>query len=362
VTDAVIVGAGIVGAACADALADEGLSVTVVDSGIPGGGTTAGGMGHLTVMDDSEAQFALTRYSVDLWRSMDLPPRAEFLPCGTLWVAADDEEMAEVRRKQAFLSSRVVASEVLDSRALAEAEPNLRRGLAGALFVPCDAILYQPLTTRHLLRRAKFVSGEAIRLRDDGVDLRDGSRLSAAVTVNAAGVGAPKLTAGLDIQPRKGHLLITDRYPGFVRHALVELGYLKNAHASRADSVAFNVQPRVTGQVLIGSSRQLGATSPDIEPRMLGWMLQRAASYLPDAPRLNGIRTWTGLRPCTPDNLPYIGLVPGTRSTYVAAGHEGLGITSATGTAKLIASLATGRKPPIPVEPYALSREMVEHV
>src|SRR5215813_4598131 len=95
--DAVIIGAGIVGTATAAALAEDGLRVTVVESSAVGGGATAAGMGHIVVMDDSEAQFALTRYSRDLWNTAVTPSQVEFERCGTLWVAADEEEMAEVR-------------------------------------------------------------------------------------------------------------------------------------------------------------------------------------------------------------------------------------------------------------------------
>src|ERR671931_1666644 len=92
--DAVVVGAGIVGTACAKELADAGLRVAICEqNGYTGGSATAAGMGHLAVMDDSEAQFALTSYSQALWRelSRELPPEAEYLPCGALWIAADDE-------------------------------------------------------------------------------------------------------------------------------------------------------------------------------------------------------------------------------------------------------------------------------
>ena len=68
--------------------------------------------------------------------------------------------------------------------------------------------------------------------------------------------------------------MITDRYPGFVHHQLVELGYLKSAHSVTADSVAFNVQPRQTGQILIGSSRQYGNEDSAVDQAMLTAMLQ----------------------------------------------------------------------------------------
>ena len=95
--------------------------------------------------------------------------------------------------------------------------------------------------------------------------MTDGSEIYTEIIVNAAGACAAELTPGLEIKKRKGHLVITDRYPGFVRHQLVELGYLKSAHSMSSDSVAFNVQPRRTGQVLIGSSRQYGAEHKEVD-------------------------------------------------------------------------------------------------
>src|SRR5919106_4747696 len=123
--DVVIIGGGIVGAACAAECAAEGLRVAIVEAKMIGGGATAAGMGHLVVMDDSEAQFALTRYSQLLWNEIkdDLPREVEHDACGTIWIAADDDEMAEARRKATFYSERGVAVEILDAQSLAEAEP-----------------------------------------------------------------------------------------------------------------------------------------------------------------------------------------------------------------------------------------------
>src|SRR5207237_3120005 len=113
------------------------------------------------------------------------------------------------------------------------------------------------------------------------VRLADGTELSASVLVNAAGASSPALTPGIEVRKRKGHLVITDRYPGLVRHQLVELGYLKSAHSVTADSIAFNVQPRRTGQLLIGSSRQYGPEHKEVDPHVLGRMLERAQHHLP---------------------------------------------------------------------------------
>src|SRR5437868_5845383 len=153
--DVVIVGAGIIGAACARALAKEGLSVIVVESR----GVCAG--------------------------------------------------------------------------ASAAAEPNLRRGLAGGLLVSGDCVIFPPPAARWMLEQsgARLVIGEAVSIGDGGVLLRDRSRFEGRFVVNAAGIGAAALSAGIEVRARKGHLALTESRPGFLRHELVELGYLKSAHA-----------------------------------------------------------------------------------------------------------------------------------
>jgi D-hydroxyproline dehydrogenase subunit beta len=325
--DAVIVGAGIVGAACADEFARRDMRVAIVDRDVVGSGATAAGMGHIVVMDDSDAQFALTRYSQKLWHELrpSLPRDVEYEQCGTIWVAAEEEEMAEVCRKQMYCAARAVPAEVLDAKSLKELEPNLRDGMAGGLLVPEDGVLYPPCAARFLVERAQrrgarlVLGASATQIGKGRVGLSDGSELRAEILVNAAGSWAPELTPGIEVKKRKGHLLITDRYQGFLRHQLVELGYLKSAHSVSSDSVAFNVQPRQTGQVLIGSSRQYGTEHKDVDHEILARMLQRAQEYMPALGVMSAVRAWTGFRAATPDKLPLIGPSWGDKSiTWLA--------------------------------------------
>jgi len=363
--DVVIVGAGIVGSALALECARAGLRVLVLDSSCIGGGATAAGMGQIVVMDDSEAEFALTHYSQQLWDEIapELPADVEFSRPGTLWVAVDEEEMAEVHRKQRYHSERGVAVEVLDGKQVAQAEPNLRPSLAGALRVPGDSVIYPPCAANFFLEQARLRSAVVRErtpvqsLTGQGVRLRDGSTLAAGVVVNATGSWAAELTAGVDVRPRKGHLVITDRYPGFVCHQVAELGYLKSAHSLDADSVAFNVQPRRSGQVLIGSSRQFGKSDPAVEPAMLSRMLCRAQEYMPNLARLSALRVWTGFRAATPDSQPLVGPSPTEPGLWLATGHEGLGITTSLATARLLVDQLLKRKPAIPWEPYLPGRK-----
>jgi glycine/D-amino acid oxidase-like deaminating enzyme len=150
-------------------------------------------------------------------------------------------------------------------------------------------------------------------------------------------------------------LAITDRYPGFLHHQIVELGYLKSAHSISGDSVAFNVQPRITGQILIGSSRQFDSNST-VDFPILSRMLERAAAYMPGLENCSIIRTWTGFRAATPDKLPLIGPWPEDETIFLATGHEGLGITTSLATADLLCAYFDGRVPVIPIEPYLPER------
>ena len=362
-TDAIVVGAGIIGAACALALAVDGWRVTVLDAEFPSAGTTSVGMGHVVVMDDSPEQLALTAYSSRLWRELapDLDARSEVDVCGTLWVAADGEQLAAVGAKQEVYRSAGVATELLDERALAAAEPNLRPGLAGALRVPGDSVVYPPGVTRRLIDLAR-THGAVVRERTraraivaNGVACDD-ETLHADVVVNAAGPSAAALVPRLPIVPRKGHLAITDRYPGFCRHQLVELGYLASAHVMTTESVAFNLQPRSTGQVLVGSSRELAGWDASLNHDILARMLRRAVDFVPRLRDLSIVRCWTGFRPATPDKLPLIGRWDPVPGLYVAAGHEGLGITTSLATARLLADAIAGRPSAIDRAPFAPGR------
>ena len=363
--DAIVVGAGIVGAACAYYLSRNGVRVTVLDAAFAGGGTTAAGMGHIVVMDDSDAQFALTSWSQRLLDALlpALPPAAEFERCGTLWVAEDEPQLESARTKLAFYAGRGVRAELLDAGGIARAEPMLRPGLAGGLRVPNDGVVYPPAVARWLLEEAVRAGAtvtegvEVLAIEGRAVTTSAG-RLDTGLVINAAGAAASKLTPGLPIVPRKGHLVITERVPGFGRHQVVELGYLQSAHTMTAASVAFNVQPRATGQLLIGSSRELVGWDASVNRKVLSRMLARAVAFMPGLARLPVVRTWTGFRPATPDKLPLIGAWPAVQGLWIAAGHEGLGITTALGTGSMLTDLILGKTPGIDPAPFAPGRAM----
>ncbi|GAK26029.1 NAD(P)/FAD-dependent oxidoreductase [Serratia liquefaciens] len=358
--EAIVVGAGIIGAACAWRLAQQGLQVLLVDN--QRAGATAAGMGHLVCMDDNPAELALSAYSLQLWRSLvaRMPENCAWRGCGTLWLAERDDEMAIAEAKLQRMAEYGVTGEMQSAAQVAGLEPMLRTGLAGGLRVPGDGIVYAPNVARWLVSDAgsaiRVMIGEACALEDRGVVLASGERLTAPVVVLACGLQANGLLEQPLLRAKKGQLAITDRYPQRIHHQLVELGYGASAHASDGTSVAFNVQARPTGQLLIGSSRQFDAPDSDIDLPLLAAMLARANAFLPTLAQMNVIRCWTGQRAASADGLPLLGPHPQHRWLWLALGHEGLGVTTALGSAELIAAQILHHRPAIDDTPYLAAR------
>ena len=365
--DVAIVGGGIVGCACARAASRAGLRVAVFEGQRIGAGATAAAMGHLVTIDDDAAEFALARLSMRLWREWAGWHAIERRNTGTLWLAETAAQRDAAHAKLARLRAAGLSAEWLEPDVLHAAEPRLARDLAGALRVGGDEVAYGPEMAARLAADVRAAGGRVhemapvAALRGDGLLLADGSRVSAGHVLLAAGCDSVRLWPGespLRLRPRKGQLAITDRYPGYLRHALVELGYIAAAHGDADESVAFNAQPRASGQVLLGSSRSFADTRPDVDAALLARMVRRAQRFLPDIGGLQMLRCWAGFRPATPDGRPVIGRIPGSAlgNQWVATGHEGLGLTTATGTASVWLDLLLGRTPAIDPAPYSPER------
>lgn len=356
--DAVVIGAGIVGAACANELGQAGLRVAVVEECGIGTGATNAGMGHLVVLDASPAQFALSRYSLELWRDLAnrMPPECGYWRCGTLWVAADQDELQTAREKCENYQRGGVPAELLDGRQVAAAEPNLRAGLAGGLLIPEDAAVHPASAARFLFQESKadLIAHRAVDL-GEGVRLDDDSRVFAGTIINATGTAAARLTPGLALRPRKGQILAVDPGPDFARHQVVELGYVKSTQAAHHDSIAFNVRQDRNGELLIGSSRQF-EEDPQVDPAILNRLLARAIEFMPALAAARQLRSWAGFRASTPDGLPLIGRYPALEHVYLATGHEGLGATTSLATARLLVDEILGRKPLIDPAAYHPAR------
>jgi glycine/D-amino acid oxidase-like deaminating enzyme len=359
--DILILGAGIVGCACACEFAEAGLRVGLIEPNAVAGAATGAAMGHIVVLDDSPAQLALTAYARSLWIALQpqMPESVEARNPGTLWIAEGAEEMATLPKRQRAYGAVGVAAEVLDAQTLAEAEPHLRQGLAGALLVPHDCIVDPAAAALFFFDRAVqagaiLLRGQAMRATAGTVTLRDGSTHSAAHIVIATGAEMHLVPSAALIK-RKGQLVLTTPVPGLLHHQIVELGYLKSAHTMQNESVAFNVQPRSAGRILIGSSRQTGTDGDAVDEPLLDRMIERACDFMPVLRGLTHERSWAGVRAATPDKIPYLGPTDDP-TVLLAVGFEGLGITTAPAAARLLLDHLLGRTSAIDRTPFLPGR------
>lgn len=341
--DAAIVGCGIVGACIAWRLSQAGLRVGCFDQAVSLGATGAG-MGHVALMDDSPEQMQLCLRSQQLWEEISAEmgePSSERLNCGATWLAQDDEEWAECQAKAERYREHGVRAEAMDAAQLREFEPNLAHSILGACHVPGDWVVFQPKATGWFLSQAKRMGaeihlGERVVSAQKGELKTESGEWSADWLVLCPGAKTDLLPDWVPIIPRKGHLAITAKGLDLCRSQVIEMGYMKSAHSAGNESVAFNIQPRPFGQYLVGSSRQFGDENLERNPHILEQVLSGAARLLPKSALAPILRVWTGFRPSSPDHLPIIGPLPEDDMTLVAAGHEGLGITTSTATAELI--------------------------
>jgi glycine/D-amino acid oxidase-like deaminating enzyme len=364
--DVVIIGGGIVGAACAYYLCEAGLDVHLVERRFPASGTSRACDGLILLWDKQPGpELELGQTSSALWAELDqaLDFDFEYERQGTIFMAESEQGLQSGREIAGRLAAQGVRAEVLDTAGLRILEPYLAPDVAGGVYFPDDAQVDARLATQAMLAAAErrglrvhpYAPVTAIRRAPGGE-----GRVSAVVTpravidtehvVCAAGVWSNEVAAllGVDlgIRPRKGHLLVTARIPGMVRHPILEGGYVSTVQsASGGLQVALVAEPTAHGSVLLGSSRQDVGLDRGVSLEVVQAIARRATRFFPNLAQTPIIRTYAGLRPWSPDHLPLIGPWAGVPGFYVATGHEGAGIGLAPVTGRLITAWITGAEP-----------------
>ncbi|MBO0655671.1 FAD-binding oxidoreductase [Streptomyces triculaminicus] len=368
VADVIVVGAGVVGAACAYYAARSGLSVTVVDRGPVAGGTTGAGEGNLLVSDKGPGpELELALLSTRLWREMEdgVPAASEYEPKGGLVVASSGTAMDALRHFARAQATAGVTAHEIEADRLREKEPHLAPGLAGGFHYPQDAQVQPALAAARLLRAsgARVRTGSEVTavLTGPGGEVRGvrtpSGDLHAPHVVNAAGTWGGELArlAGgdLPVLPRRGFVLVTEPLPRVVRHKVYAADYVADvASDSAALQTSAVVEGTPAGPVLIGASRERVGFDRTLSVEALRRLAQGATALFPLLAGVRATRAYAGFRPYLPDHLPAIGADPRVPGLLHACGHEGAGIGLAPATGLIVARLLTGAEPPLDVKPF----------
>ncbi|MET9599342.1 FAD-binding oxidoreductase [Streptomyces sp. NPDC006459] len=369
--DVVIIGAGVVGAACAYYAARAGLSVAVVDRGPVAGGTTGAGEGNLLVSDkEAGPELDLALLSTRLWTELAsaLPPEVEYEPKGGLVVAPDETTFKALRTFAEGQRAAGVDAVEVAADALPELEPHLAPGSAGGFHYPQDAQVQPAQAAARLLAAsgARLYLGEEVTqvLLDRGAvrGVRTPRReLLAPAVVNAAGTWGGHIAslAGvtLPVLPRRGFVLVTEPLPRVVRHKVYAADYIADvASGSAALQSSAVVEGTPSGPVLIGATRERVGFDRTLSTEALRRLASQAAALFPVLADVRVMRTYHGFRPYLPDHLPAIGPDPRRPGLLHACGHEGAGIGLAPATGLLVAAALTGDEPPLPAHPFRPDR------
>ncbi|MFE1312106.1 NAD(P)/FAD-dependent oxidoreductase [Streptomyces sp. NPDC058755] len=370
--DVVVVGAGMVGAACALYAARTGLDVTVVDRGPVAGGTTGAGEGNLLVSDKEPGpELELALLSARLWAELagELGASVEYEPKGGVVVASTPGTLGALTDFAAGQRAAGVIAETVDATELHELEPHLAPGMAGGVHYPQDAQVMPALAAAHLIRTsgARLLTGQTVTgvLRTaDGAVLgvrTDQGDIHAPAVVNAAGTWGGDLAAlagvHLPVLPRRGFVLVTEPLPRMVRHKVYAADYVADV---ASDTAALRTSPVVegtaAGPVLIGATRERVGFDRSLSLPAVRALAAGAIGLFPFLERVCALRTYAGFRPYLPDHLPAIGPDPRLPGLYHACGHEGAGIGLATGTGQSIARALTGKTPDLNLAPFRPER------
>lgn len=348
--DVLIIGAGVIGCAVAFELAEAGVPVRVIDARRPGQGASQASAGVLAPYVEGHGSpllRALGRRSLDAYpefvarasRASGQPVELDRI--GTLEVATSAEQQAALRRSAAELAGEGVETHWIDRPGLVDAEPHLTPAAVGALHIPIHAAVNLPALTAALAAAATasgavFESGVAAsRLAADGDAVAvhtAGGVLRARDVVLAAGTWAPGLvppgSSSLPVRPVRGQILYLQAPPLTLRHVVW--------------GTDVYLVPWADGTVLAGATSEDVGFDERVTAAGVAGLLEAATRLVPELAGATFVEARRGLRPGSPDDLPYVGRSAALPGVIYACGHYRNGALLAPLTATLVAGIVGG--------------------
>ena len=372
--DAIVIGAGIVGATTALSLSEAGLKVLIIDRGHVASGTTSAGEGNILVSDKEPGpELELALRSRDAWFEIadEIGNNFELEAKGGVVVARSDAGVRGLRELTSRQSRAGVVAQDLSTNDLRTLEPNLSHAITEGAYYPQDAQCQPMLAAAQILKRVVDSGGEflpettvtQIKHIDSqvvGVETSKGF-INTPIVVNAAGTWAGEIAelagTALPIAPRRGFILVSVPTRKLIFHKVYDAEYVANVSSGSADLQSSSVvEGTQSGTILIGASRERVGFKEGIDYSVLRLLARQAIEIFPILAELQLLRVYRGFRPYAPDHLPVIGEDAHIKGLWHNAGHEGAGIGLAPASAQLIMESITHQQTFMSAEPFSPSR------
>ena len=379
--DIVVIGGGIIGAAIAYYGAKAGLEITVLEKNELASGTSSRCDGNILAIDKDpgfDSQMSLKSQQLVHELSKELEQPFEYRNPGSILVCENDEEMEAAHKWVQQQKGAGLDFRMLDRSDLKNESKYFADDLYGGLECKTDSTVNPYMFTFSMFHRAQEL-GAMVHIRTEvtnvaknpsgqfAIETTNG-KFTANKVVNACGVWAPfigeMLEVTIPIKPRKGQLIVASRQQPIGLRKVMEFGYLisKFGGIRQVDpitekyGVALVFEPTESQNFLIGSSREFSGFNTTVNHEVTKYIARRAVRFYPKIADMTVIRTYAGLRPWTEDHLPIISHVEEVPGFYIAAGHEGDGISLAAVTGKLIEEMLSEKQTCIPVQPLRHDR------
>ncbi|MBM3449719.1 MAG: FAD-dependent oxidoreductase [Armatimonadetes bacterium] len=381
--DAVIAGAGILGAVAALHLAEAGWRVAVLDAGDFAGGTSGATNANLALQnrDPHTPEFALALHTAAMLRDFEARYGwdLELRTAGGISFVERPEDLSRVRGRAEAQRAAGLAAEVVEGADVRRIAPDAAPDLAGGLYAPQSAWINPFHVVEACLARVRARGGTvAFRTPVTAIGVDEGrvtyveapsGRIDTPIVIDAAGVaaGAVAALAGVPfrIVPVWGQLVVVEEH-GVVGGRVANMNEASLAlRGSKAEAlrgstpddfaVRFLATRLPSGHLLVGRCEIHGEARRRVDPAALRAVARRATRFVPSIASRRVLRVFAGIRPFSPDDRPAVGATPAVRGFALLAGFGDRGV-GLCGAAKILAQQLLGEVPDLSLAPYDAAR------
>ena len=383
--DVVVVGAGAIGTSVAYHLAKEGMKVALVEKGDIAAGTSSHCDAVALICDkkpgiDTEMGYASIQVFKELAREFSYD--FEFHQRGSLYVCETDQELEIASEYVNQQQADGYDMKMVDNKEMQDMEPFLAKDLQGGIWTTPDSSMSPYKLCFAFVEEGKkrglevypYHGVKDIKLDEKGAVegvVTDMGTIKTKRVVNCAGVWARELgkMVGIDLPifPRKGTILISEKTAKICNQKVHEFGYMLSkfedinfkrnvSELVEKHNVAFNIEPTEADNFLLGGNREYKGFDVSTELEVIKAIAERGMRFFPVIKDINMIRAYSGVRPYCVGHLPIVSAVDGIPGYYIAAGHEGDGISLAGITGRMMSQIMTGKETDFNIDKLKYSR------